>query len=253
VDSISSNQYNEYLARAKWSKSENLQQWVARRILSIFIKKTSSDVNRFNCLEIGSGIGRGGLAAKKLGFRSYTGVEPTTALREHCQSEFNFNVLDYSLPDLTGLNSESFDLCFSIHVLEHATSYADARLWVEEMLRVTKKGGYCLIAAPDINDYGSYFWDSDWSHGFPTSPRRVSQMLSDFDVDITYSGSMHLGSVSGLSAFCAHVIGFFIPTKLIDLLTLKLIKRPLASGVNFALLYGLTFVIVQKRSEKLFH
>ena len=243
-----SNQYDEYLKRARYSKSEKVQQWIPQRVLSTFIKKTKSDIKGFHCLEIGSGIGRGALAAKKLGFSSYTGVEPTTALREYCQSEFNLNVLDCSLPDMAVINSESFDLCFSIHVLEHATSYVDARLWVEEMLRVTKGGGYCLIAAPDINDYGSYFWDSDWSHGFPTSPRRLSQMMSDFDVDITYSGSMHLGSVSGLSAFIAHVIGFFIPTKLIDLLTMKLHKRPLASGVNFALLYGLTFVIVQKRS-----
>ncbi len=134
----------------------------------------------------------------------------------------------------------------SIHVIEHAPTYLDARSWIAEMVRVTKPGGYVLVAAPDIRDYGNYFYDSDWSHGYPTTPARITQIFYDLGVDLKFSGSMHLGSTSKIAAVLAHIINFIIPTRLIDQITSLIVKRPLATGLKIALVWGLSMVIVQK-------
>jgi hypothetical protein len=117
------------------------------------------------------------------------------------------------------------------------------------MIRVTTPGGYILVATPDIRDYKEFFWDSDWSHGYPTTPARITQIFNDLKVDVRFSGSMHFGSTTSFAAFFAHAISFLIPTRLVDFFTKKLVSRPLASGLKIALLWGLTIVIVQKKKE----
>jgi hypothetical protein len=135
---------------------------------------------------------------------------------------------------------------FSYHVLEHAPTYHAAREWCAEMMRVTRPGGSILIAAPDIRDYGTYFWDGDWSHGWPTTPRRVSQILRDLDLEVVVETSMHLGGLGPLRALGAHVASAMIPTRLVDMATVKAVGRPLASGLKVATLWGLAFVVARK-------
>jgi hypothetical protein len=117
------------------------------------------------------------------------------------------------------------------------------------MIRVTKPGGYILVATPDIRDYGKYFYDSDWSHGYPTTPARVTQIFNDLKVRVKFSGSMHLGSTTVIAAVVAHFISFFIPTRLVNFVTMRLVKRPLASGIKIALLWGTVIVVAQKPEE----
>jgi predicted SAM-dependent methyltransferase len=85
-----------------------------------------------------------------------------------------FKVLEQELPNLPKNFENKFDRVMSLHVIEHAPTYLDARSWIAEMVRVTKPGGYVLVAAPDIRDYGNYFYNSDWSHGYPTTPARIT-------------------------------------------------------------------------------
>jgi hypothetical protein len=57
---------------------------------------------------------------------------------------------------------------------------------------------------------------------------------------------MHLGSTSKIAAVLAHIINFIIPTRLIDQITSLIVKRPLATGLKIALVWGLSMVIAQK-------
>jgi len=241
--------YDEYLGRSNWGPSEALHNWMARRILTDFIRMGRFSPEATNILEIGAGTGRAGVQARGLGFRSYTGVEPTQALAEFCRAERGLSIVEESLPNLRGLSSSSFDAVFSMHVLEHAPGYGDAWLWCQEMARVVRPGGCILVAAPDIRDYRAYFWDVDWSHGYPTTPQRVSQIMRDLGLTIQYEGNMHLGRLGGFSAATAHVASALIPTRLGDLASRRIFGRPLASGLKFAVLWGLVFVVAQRPLE----
>ena len=240
--------YDEYFNRVQWKPSENLHNWMASRIIAEFNKYLN--IQGKSILEIGTGTGR--LANVLQGFEGvlYKGVEPNSKLAKFSRS-LGYDVLEQQLPNLSKNFQNKFDGVITLHVLEHAPTYLDARRWLEEMIRVTKPGGYILVAAPDIRDYGKYFYDSDWSHGYPTTPARVTQIFNDLKVRVKFSGSMHLGSTTVLAAVVAHFISFVIPTRLVNFVTMRLVKRPLASGIKIALLWGLVIVVAQKPEESI--
>lgn len=238
--------YNEYVSRATWQPSEGLHHWLSRRLLTNFADVAGLVPGATRILEIGTGTGRTGHEALRLGFAEYVGVEPTTALAEAARSRYSLSIIEESLPTLTSIDDGAFDAVFSFHVLEHAPNYHAAREWCAEMVRVTRPGGSILIAAPDARDFGTYFWDSDWSHGWPTTPRRVSQVLRDLGLEVVRESSMHLGGLGALRALAAHLASAVIPTRLVDLATVRAVGRPLASGLKIAMLWGLVFVVARK-------
>jgi|LauGreSuBDMM15SN_2_FD.fasta_scaffold03179_4 SAM-dependent methyltransferase len=238
--------YDEYHDRVQWKPSEKLHTWVAVRIIREFAKR--SGIQGKSVLEIGSGTGRLARALHTGGISNYNGVEPNSRLANSSRMQ-GFDISEEELPTLPANFQNKFDRVISLHVIEHAPTYLDARTWLEEMIRVTKPGGYILVATPDVLDYQEFFWDSDWSHGYPTTPARVAQIFNDLKADVKFSGSMHLGSTTVIAAVIAHAISFLIPTRPVDFLTKKMVNRPLASGLEIALLWGLTIVIVQKRTE----
>jgi len=238
--------YDSYLGRSHWEPSEPLHRWVARRALVSLGVVAGRPAHECDLLEIGTGTGRVAVAAKALGYRSYVGVEPTPALAQYARDLTGATILDDRLPDLKSIPDESFDQVFSMHVLEHSSGFVEAREWCEEMLRVTRPGGHVCVVAPDIRDYRTYFWDGDWTHGYPTTPQRVSQIFTDLSYPPIHSGSMHLGGTGGVAAFLAHVGSALVPTRLGDVVSNRIFGRPLASGLKIACLWGLTFVVAQK-------
>jgi SAM-dependent methyltransferase len=239
-------QYDEYLDRVQWKPSEKIQMLVVSRIVREFDKRIG--LQGASVLEIGTGTGKLAHALQAGGIASYIGVEPNLRLANYSRIQ-GFDVLENELPNLPAKFQCKFERVISLHVLEHAPTYLDARKWLKEMIRVTKPGGFILVAAPDIRDYQAYFWDSDWSHGYPTTPARITQIFNDLKVDVKFSGSMHLGSTSAIAALFAHLLSFLIPTRLVDYLTMRLVNRSLASGLKISLLWGLTIVIVQVPEE----
>ena len=235
--------YDEYLDRARWQPAEKLHHWLASRVVNEFDKR--AELKERNVLEIGTGTARLAKALKQKGVHSYKGIEPNVVLAEYSRMQ-GFNIHELALPNLSIDFEDEFDRVISLHVLEHAPTSLAARQWVQEMIRVTKPGGFILIATPDIREYKDFFWDSDWSHGYPTTPARISQICNDLKVDVKFSGTMHLGSTSAFASIIAHVIDLIIPTRIIDIITLQLVKRRLASGLKIALIWGLSMVLVQK-------
>lgn len=58
-------------------------------------------------------------------------------------------VLHYDVRKGLPFNDETFDVCYSSHVLEHM-SHAQAETFVKEIYRVIKPGGIVRIAVPDL-------------------------------------------------------------------------------------------------------
>ena len=158
----------------------------------------------------------------------------------------DLSIVDESLPHLLSIPDDFYDGVFSIHVLEHARDQYEAHGWVQEMLRVTTPGGYLLVAAPDVREY---FWDMDWSHGFPTTPQRVAQILRDLEAQVVFEGTLHFGRI-GIGAFwAARMASAMLPTRLFDSLARRLVGRPLMTGLKVAALWGLVFVVARKPNQ----
>jgi len=72
-----------------------------------------------------------------------------------------------------------FDLIWMSHVLEHSPSWLDAREMIDCSRSLLSKSGALVVISPDLLSWGDEFWNVDWSHGYPTTVRNVSQLLSD--------------------------------------------------------------------------
>lgn len=238
---MSTGVYDAYAAKADWDRSERLHAWNARRLLH-HLRRTTGLPSGSSLLEIGTGTGRVAHAAVEAGWR-YEGVEPTDALRERTRAR-GVTVHDHALPDvpLTG-----FDATLALHVLEHATGPYAARDWLANLATTVRPGGYVLICSPDIRDYRHAFWESDWSHGWPTTPHRVADLMVDVGLHPVTVATYRVGSLSPWN-YAARMAGGLLPTRPTDALTRRLLGRPLGTGLKIATTWGLTFVVGQTAS-----
>lgn len=239
-------EYDEYLDRTS-AAHEGPQNWISKRILIEFSKVAQIKPVDTALLEIGTGTGRIAKQARGIGFKSYLGVEPTKSLAAYSRNTLGLEIIEESLPNISSIPNNSIEAIVTLHVLEHASNYKEARLWCDELGRMLKPGGVVLIAAPNVLDWKESFWDVDWSHGYPTTPKRVSQIFNDLGLEIVTSSTMHFGSLTKIAAFAAHVLNFLTPRVIFDPLSNLFFKRPYATGLKLALLWGLTFVVARKK------
>ncbi len=131
-------------------------------------------------LEIGSGDGP--IARILHGHYRYSGYEPNPVLSDRL-AKLGIPMRQLKVPPLLEEDT-SQNLVAAIHVLEHMDDIKDARLFVSEIRRVLKPGGMFLAVCPDFRDFGSIFYDIDYSHSFVTTPNRVVQLLVDSGFEI---------------------------------------------------------------------
>lgn len=231
--------YDAYADKADWQRSEGLHAWNARRLLAHLTRVTGLPAGS-SLLEVGTGTGRVARAAVDAGWR-YTGVEPAKALRDMTAERVRVPVHDAALPDLPD-HLTGFDACMALHVLEHAPDPYAARSWLDAMAATVRPGGVVLICSPDIRDYRHAFYESDWSHGWPTTPQRVADLMRYAGLDVTTAVTYRAGSLSPWNV-AAYAAGGLIPTRPVDAVTRHRLGRPLATGGKIALTWGLTFVV----------
>jgi SAM-dependent methyltransferase len=95
-------------------------------------------------LEIGCGIGRWAAYIEKYYPFSFVGIDISFEMVEIARKRVKSASILVMSADELGISDGTFDLMFSITVLQHMP-YAIQRKAVKEMCRVTKKGGYILI------------------------------------------------------------------------------------------------------------
>lgn len=242
--------YDSYADKVNWDRSERLHEWNAQRILHLFAATAHLDPVESTLLEIGTGSGRVARAAVAAGWKHYEGVEPTQALRRLAIShQPGLTLHDAALPELPQTLLGGFDAVMAVHVLEHAPDAYAARSWLAAMAECLKPGspgvlgGALLIASPDLRDYKSTFWEVDWSHGWPTTPARVADLMRDVGLEPFLIRDMRLGSLSPWAYPVGKVASGLLPTRPLDAISRRAVGRPLATGLKIALLWGLTFVV----------
>ena len=132
-------------------------------------------------LEIGPGHGSLAALAIEAGWR-YSAVEPSPALAQRLR-DAGIEVVQAMTPPIPAPDS-SCRVLYADQVLEHMSGIDAARQLVAEAGRVIEPGGVLFLVVPDYLKERGFFWDIDYTHNFPTTERRVRQLLHDGGFEI---------------------------------------------------------------------
>ncbi|SRR5581483_7532675 len=159
-------------------------------------------------VEIGPGWGA---LARVCGERSvrYVAIDANLTL---LQSLGDLHAVCSVVPPIP-LGNESCDVIVASHVLEHSNGRLEAQQLILEMKRVVRPRGCVIIVSPDLLWAGKYFWDCDYSHSFPTSARRLQQMLVDARLTIVKVEYIY-NHLTGWRGFLAGQLTSLIPYRL---------------------------------------
>lgn len=241
--------YGEFLNRSAWGPGAALQGRLAHRTLRSVFRDLDLEPTTCNLLEVGCGVGLLGLAADSLAVGSYYGVEPTPELAEVARRRLGAErILDFALPDLDASLHNRFDLVISVMVVEHTDNAAMAAEWIAAMYKCLKVGGVLVLITPDLLSYKEFFWDIDWSHGYPTTLERLEQICLSLDLKILDSTLIRAGESSWLTRFICSLVSRLIPTRTVDAITVRLFGRRLGRGIQSALFWASTRVSVIRES-----
>jgi hypothetical protein len=116
---------------------------------------------------------------------------------EHCRDAgFRYEFCDTSPAVLSKMNELGFqghlglvqdlapdlgryDMIWMSHVLEHSPTWLAAREMVSTCRDLLSDEGFVVVVGPDALNWRREFWNVDWSHGYPTTIRNVSQLYND--------------------------------------------------------------------------
>lgn len=132
-------------------------------------------------LEIGPGQGTLAALAIQAGW-TYSAIEPSPLLADRLRAE-GLDVVQAWTPPIPSAEG-SCEVLYADQVLEHMAGIDAARAFVAEALRVLRPGGVAFIVVPDYLKERGFFWDIDYTHNFPTTERRVRQLLYDGGFEI---------------------------------------------------------------------
>lgn len=118
-------------------------------------------------------------------------------------------------PQLIPSVPANIDVIWLSHVLEHCPSWFDARQMLEILSRRLAVGGEIVVIGPDALSWRHNFWNSDFSHGYPTTLRNVAQILDDVGLDITFA-SIHRGGYFQLSRRSVFAMLALLPHQVLD-------------------------------------
>jgi 2-polyprenyl-3-methyl-5-hydroxy-6-metoxy-1,4-benzoquinol methylase len=185
--------YDKHLERIDNRPGEYLQKILHRKLIDKFLSKVEDGDTVKDILEIGPGSGRVAVELVSMGF-SYVAIEPTKSMVEattiriknSISKDLQLEIHEDRLPSINQNLLRRFDAVVLIHTLEHASNPYEAHEWLGTIKSMLKPGGYIFMLSPDYLDYGSEFYDVDWSHSFPTTLNNVKEILSDVGLRIIY-------------------------------------------------------------------
>jgi 2-polyprenyl-3-methyl-5-hydroxy-6-metoxy-1,4-benzoquinol methylase len=121
------------------------------------IVRKVTGINSGNLLDIGSGTGHFAHAMDKVGWQ-VKGMEINKKARNYSKQKFGLEIIDPH--DILTLQPASFECITLWHVLEH---FHDPFRYINEIHRLLKPEGICLIALPNSNSYDAAIYKEFWA------------------------------------------------------------------------------------------
>jgi 2-polyprenyl-3-methyl-5-hydroxy-6-metoxy-1,4-benzoquinol methylase len=144
-------------------KKRNLAEFAYHLARSIMLEKKYGLISGLRknkigtLLDVGSGTGYFAHYMVKRGW-NVTGVELSEQARKFSVSKFGINALAPS--EVSKIAEGSFDFITFWHVLEHLY---DPVHWFNEVKRLLKDDGMCIIALPNIKSADAEWFGNDWA------------------------------------------------------------------------------------------
>jgi SAM-dependent methyltransferase len=184
-------------------------------------------------LEIG--VGRGDFAQyfKSIG-ANYTGIEANKILCERL-NEQGFNVICSQVPPFPQeLEKGTFDLVVMSHIFEHFRDWQEALAVLGEIFSLLKSGGRLLLFHPDYLDWGSDYFDGDYSHSLILTRNRTDNLTQDAGFKIIHRDSFRsfFHGVKPFSWCFAKIINHFAGLLLCITGSRKFFKPKIAFNLN---------------------
>ncbi len=207
--------------------------------------RTIEDIKHKSLLEVGIGFGYFCKICNSKGVHNYTGVEMNENLTNELVGQ-GYNVICSTIPPFPDIENK-VDIIWMSHILEHASDYMHARAMLQSAYEKLNSGGHIVIICPDILSWKNYFYDMDWSHGFPTSLKRVNQILNDVGFNIKLSKHHVASFTNDIVTTSLNILFKLIPVKFFDGIFLKLFKKTYCSSFMSVFGWRQIIVIAQKR------
>jgi SAM-dependent methyltransferase len=174
------------------------------------LAKVAVGYSPITILEVGIGQGIFYEKLKKeIPQMEYTGIEAGDTLYEEAK-EKGINVVKCFVPPFPEeLERGGFDMVVMFNVLEHFVNYREVLDVLNGINDMLKPGGKVLIAYPCARDWGTCFFECDYSHSYETTQYRTENLLHD-------SGFKVIGSDSYRACFNNFRPFFYILSRLID-------------------------------------
>ncbi|MEX2233485.1 MAG: methyltransferase domain-containing protein [Cyclobacteriaceae bacterium] len=117
---------------------------IHQRLFKAYV--VAKDFIQGDVLEVGCGEGRG-IALLTRYAQSFTAVDKIRPVIEDLQKKYPAaRLINMSIPPLTGLDDNAYDVVVSFQVIEHIRN---DRLFLQEIHRVLKPGGTALLTTPN--------------------------------------------------------------------------------------------------------
>ncbi|MDD5593440.1 MAG: methyltransferase domain-containing protein [Candidatus Margulisbacteria bacterium] len=242
---MTTKQYSEYyLQRKSLPLAEKMIKGFHRRLLNLAMKKIPN-LKQKSFFEVG--VGWGHLAelcrADSIKFR---GVELNQAQTDKLRS-LGYDVDCAQVPPFP--KGEGADVIWLSHLLEHMDGFTQARELLLAANEKLKAGGYIVIISPDINSWKEAFWEVDWSHGYPTSVQRISQLLGDTGFKIHYATTITTTLSASFLTLLLDLVYRLLPINLLDALSVRLTGKKLFFGYMATFGWRQAFVIGKKNDQ----
>ena len=212
--------YDEYYESREVSDRGRgfLQWWHSRLLDQVF---SEAGIPR-KLLEVGSGWGFIGAAATERGVE-YRGIELSDRQTERLRED-GLNVVQAQVPPYPA--GPAVDMIYAAHLIEHFPTWSDAEEFVSQSRDRLEPGGTLVIVAPDVLSWRGRFWDADWSHGYPTTLRRVQQLLHETGMRVEYAAYAGGGQFGMFAPTLASFFASLVPVALGDWITRVALGRP---------------------------
>jgi len=151
----------EYISHNDQSKGLISFAYMLVRDFMLFRKmrmiKSVSGLKTGSVLDIGSGTGHFLSVMRSAGWE-VKGIEINQKARDYSKRALNLDVISPS--EMESIPSATFDCVTLWHVLEH---FYDPLSYMEEVNRVLKPGGLCVIALPNSDSYDAQHYGKYWA------------------------------------------------------------------------------------------